>query len=169
MNSHPGPDNGGCNTNCHPGFRRLVEGAQLEFDKLYYLNEILDYRQAQIAVAQIYCDALEIGIPEDQKVDQFDEVEWHNSLLIAKHEGSAERSKAAIDLLERFNPILGWVHHSDIFDSPRYTQGYSYSKPSIYLAARLAESPMPMEQIRKKVEDLSQCTYSLPNSYSDIF
>lgn len=169
MNSNPGPDNYGGNTNCHPGFHRLVEGTHLEFDELYHLNEILDYRQGQIALAEIYCYALEIGVPEDRQVGQFNQREWLGSQLIAKNGSSIERSKVAIDLLKRYDTIMGWVHQLCIFDSPLPGQGYDYSKPTAYLAARLAESPMPTHQIHKKLEDLSQCTYSLPNNYSNIF
>ncbi|KAH8588568.1 hypothetical protein B0O99DRAFT_638995 [Bisporella sp. PMI_857] len=169
MNSHPGPDNGGCNTDCHPGFYKLIEGTRLEFDELYRLNEILDYRQGQIGLAEIYCYALEIGVPEDRQVGQFDEFEWRGSQLKKKHGRSAEHSRVVIDLLERFDTIRGWVIQLRIFDSPGPQQGFGYSKPKAYLAARLAESPMPTQQIHKKLEDLLQCTYSLPNSYSGIF
>jgi hypothetical protein len=168
MNSNPGPDNYGCNTNCHPGFHRLVEGTGLEFDELYRLNEILDYRQGQIGLAEVYCYELEIGVPEDQQVSQFDEQEWLGSQFIAKNGRSTERSKAAINLLKRYETILGWLRDLDIFDSPLPRQGLDYSKPAVYLATRLAESSMPTQQIHKKLENLSQCMYSLPNSYSDI-
>jgi hypothetical protein len=147
----------------------LVEGTRLEFDELYRLNEILDYRQGQIGLAEIYCYALEIGVPEDRQVGQFDEFEWEGSQLIAKNGRSTERSKVAIDLLKRFYTIRGWVIQLCIFDSPLPRQGLDYTKPTAYLAARLAESPMPTQQIHKKLEGLLQCTYSLPNSYSDIF
>ncbi|KIN06972.1 hypothetical protein OIDMADRAFT_150218 [Oidiodendron maius Zn] len=156
MNSNPGLDNSGCNTNCHPGFHKLVEGTPLEFDKLYRLNDILDYRQGQIGLAEIYCYTLEIGVPEDRQVDEFDESKWYRSQLLAKNGSSTERSKVAIDLLKRFHTIKGWVIHLYIFDSPLPGQGYDYSKPTAYLAARLAESPMPTHQIHKKLEDLSQ-------------
>jgi hypothetical protein len=169
MDSNPGPDNAGCNTDCHPRFCKLIEGTRLEFDELYRLNEILDYRQGQIGLAEIYCYALEIGVPEDRQVGQFDEFEWEGSQLKEKNGRSTERSKVAIDLLEKFYTIRGWVIQLDIFDAPRPQQGLDYSKPKAYLAARLAESPMPTQQIHKKLEDLLQCTYSLPNSYSDIF
>jgi hypothetical protein len=169
MGSNPGLDNSGCNTDCHPGFHKLVEGTRLEFDELYRLNEILDYRQGQIGLAEIYCYALEIGVPEDRQVDQFDEMEWLGSQLIAKNGRSTERSRVAIDLLKRFYTIRGWVINLCIFDSPLPRQGLDYSKPTAYLAARLAESPMPTQQMHKKLEDLLQCMYSLQNSYSDIF
>jgi hypothetical protein len=169
MDSNPGLDNLGCNTNCHPGFHKLVEGTRLEFDELYRLNGILDYRQGQIGLAEIFCYALEIGVPEDQQVDQFDEFGWLGSQLEAKNGRSTERSKVAIDLLKRFYTIRGWVFQLDIFDSPLPWQGFDYDKPAAYLAVRLAEGPMLTQQIYKKLEDLSQCTYSLPNSYSDIF
>jgi hypothetical protein len=169
MDSNPGPDNAGCNTDCHPRFYRLIEGTHLEFDELYRLNEILDYRQGQIGLAEIYCYALEIGVPEDRQVGQFDELEWEGSQLKEKHGRSTERSKVAIDLLKKFYTIRGWVIQLQIFDPPRPQQGLGYSKPKAYLAARLAESPMPTQQIHKKLEDLLQCTYSSPNNYSDIF
>jgi hypothetical protein len=169
MNSKPGPDNGGGNTNCHPRFYRLIEGARFEFDQLYCLNEILDYRQGLIGLAEIYCYALEIGVPEDRKVDQFDETEWLRSYLREKNGMSAERSKVATDLLKRFDTIRGWVMQLRIFESPRHHQGYNYSKPTVYLAARLAESSMPIQHIHEKLEDLLQCMYSLLNSYYHIF
>ena len=165
MDSKPGRDNSGCNTDCHPGFYRLIEGICPEFDQLWRLNEILDYRLGQTKLAELYCYALEIGVPEGQQIDQFDEVKWHHSLLEEKHRGS----KVAIDLLEKWKTIKGWMIRLDIFDPPRSGQGFDFSKPEAYLAARLAETPMSTEQIHKKLEDLAQCMYSLPNSYSDIF
>jgi len=164
MNSNPGPDNAGCNTNCHPRFYKIIEGTQLESNELYRLNEILDYRQSQIRLAETYCHALEIGVPEDRQVGQFDELEWQGTQLKAKHGNSPERSKIAIDLLERFWTIRGWVIQLGIFESPLPQQGLAYSKPKAYLAARLAESSLPIQQIYKKLEDLLQCTYSLTNS-----
>jgi len=85
MESMPGPDNAGCNTNCHPKFYRLIEGAHFEFDELYRLNEILDYRQGQMALAEIYCYALGIGVPGSLKVN-----EWINFM---KSNGRVPTSK----------------------------------------------------------------------------
>lgn len=102
-------------------------------------------------------------------VGQFDESAWQGSQLKEKHGGPADRSKAAIDLLERFGTIRGWVIQVGIFDSPLPQQGHASSKPEVYLAARLAESTMTTQQIYKKLEDLLQCMYSLLNIYSDVF
>jgi hypothetical protein len=168
MDSNPGLDNLGCNTSCHPGFHKLVEGASLDFDELYRLNAILDYRQGQLALAEIYCYALEIGVPEGQQVDQFDEHGWHGSQIEAKNGRSIERSKAAIDILKRFKTVRSWVFRLDIFDPPLPGQGPSYDKPVAYLAVRLAQDSMPTQQIYEKLEDLSQCTYSLPKVYSEF-
>jgi hypothetical protein len=55
-------------------------------------------------LAEIYCYALEIGVPEDRQVDQFDESEWEDTQLREKHR-STERSKVAINLLKRFYAI----------------------------------------------------------------
>ena len=76
MSLYPGPDNVGCNTNCYLRFYRLVEGAPADFDDLYHLNEILDYRRSLISVAEFYCYHLEIGIPKGRLLDQFDKTEW---------------------------------------------------------------------------------------------
>jgi hypothetical protein len=169
MNSIPGPDNLGGNTNCHPGFRKLVEGTRLEFDELYRLNEILDYRQSQLGLAEVYCHALEIGVPEDRQIDKFDEYGWLRFQHEAKNGRSTERSKFATDILQRFDTIRSWLFDLRIFDYPLPHQGLDYDNPEAYLAVRLAEGPMPTQQIYKKLEDLLQCTYSWPNGYSDIF
>ena len=169
MESKPGPDNGGCNTNCHPGFHKLVEGAPLEFEKLYYLDGILDYREAQMVFAELYCEFLEIGVPEGQKANQFDEDEWEDTQLRLKNGRSPKDSMVATDLLKRFYTIRGWVNRLGIFDSPGPGQGFDYSKCTEYLAARLAESRIPTQQIHGKLEILLQSKCCLPNTYSHIF
>ena len=159
MDSKPGPDNGGCNTDCHPSFYKLIEGTHFEIDELYRLNETLDYRQDQIRLAEIYCCALGIVVPEDQQAGQFDEIAWEGSQLIRRQERFTEGSKVASDLLERFYTVRAWVVQLGIFDSPLPHQGLGYTKPKTYLSAKLAESPLPTQQIHKKLEDLLQCTY----------
>jgi hypothetical protein len=174
MKSYPGLDNAGGNTNCHPGFYDLVQGRHLEFDELYRLNGILDYRQSQMGLAEFYCGTLEIGVPENRQADQFDEYGWLDSHHKAKRatptdrsqaaiDLCAQRSKAAIDVLDRFHTIHSLVFNARIFSSPGPNQGFAYRKPKSYLAARLTESSMPIPQIEKKLEELLQCTYSLPN------
>ena len=168
MSSHPGPDNSGCNTNCHPGFHKLVEGCPVDFEDLFHLNGILDYRQGQDAQAEIYCYVLEIGVPEGQQVGQFGEWEWLHSQYRAKDQGSTEHSKIAADLLERYKTIKRWIRWLHIFDPPVDWQGFTYSKPKAYLAVRLAEGPMPIQQIHEKLENLSQSMCPLSKSHFDI-
>ncbi len=168
MNSFPGPDNLGGNTDCHPGFYQLVKGAFIDFDELYYLNNVLDYRQGKLVQAESYCTALKIGVPEDQQIRHFDQRQWQLSYFKARNGKSAESVRAS-ELLKRFDTIRSWLIQLGIFDSPLPGQGNSYSKPRIYLAARLAESKMPEKQIRQLLEELAQCTYSLSCRYSNLF
>jgi hypothetical protein len=163
MNSYPGLDNAGTNVSCHSGFHRLVQGRPFEFEDLYRLNGILDYRQGQMGLAEVYCRTLEIGVPENRQADQFDEYGWLDSLHKAKRATPADDSKAAIDVLDRYDAIHSLVWNARIFDSPGPNQGWDYTKPEAYLAFRLTESPMPIPQIEKKLEELLQRTYSLPN------
>ncbi|TAQ85596.1 hypothetical protein B7494_g6083 [Chlorociboria aeruginascens] len=157
MSSHPGADNLGGNTNSHPLFHMLVEGAEVEFERLYYLNDILDYRRGQIGLAELYCYALEIGMPEDRQIDKFDVFEWEAFHLYEKNgPTSAERSQVATEIWKRKETIRSWVMQLQIFDRPVSGQGLSYSKPREYLAIRLTESPMSLEEIHKKLEDLLQ-------------
>ena len=169
MNSHPFADNVGSNTNCHPYFHRLIEGAHFEFDRLYKINDILDYRLGQNALAEIYCNAMEIGVPEGLRLDQFDASEWKGRQHEAKKGRSPEQSKTAQDLLKRFDTVREWDRRSGLFDRPCPWQGLDYLKPVWYLAARLAESPMSSQEIHEKLEALLQGTYALLNTYSDIF
>ena len=46
-------------------FYRLIEGTLIDFNNLYYLNRILNYRQGLIRVVEIYYYYLEVGILED--------------------------------------------------------------------------------------------------------
>jgi hypothetical protein len=158
MNSKPGLDNSGCNTDCHPGFYKLIEGKEVDFDELYRLNNILNYRLCQLGLAEYYCSLLVIANPEEP-IRQFDETVWEHSQLEAKRGRSPERSKDAIELLDRFYTIRGWIGRLDIFDPPRPEQGLSYLKPKHYLSVRLAQSSMSMQQIDQKLEDLSQRMY----------
>ena len=73
-------------------------------------------------------------------------------------------SKDAREKWKRFEAIRGRVYQSQIFGHPLRWQGFGYPKPCIYLAARFTESPMTMEEIQKKLDDLLQCTYSSPNT-----
>ena len=108
INSKPGPNNAGYNTNCHPGFHRLIEGAQLDFKKLYKLDEILDFSLGQMELAESFCSALELGIPENRQLHQFDYVQWKDSLrsqIRERHKRITEASKVAANLLEKYESI----------------------------------------------------------------
>jgi hypothetical protein len=166
MNSKPGPDNIGPNTNCHPRFKRLVEGKDLDLDELHRCDNILDFRQAQMIKAEEYCGPLGIGLPNDQRADKIDPWEWKRSRFIEKNEGPPESSKSAIDLLKKFDTAISWIHNLQIFDIALPGQGLGYPKAWYYLAFRIAESPIPTEQIKKKLEDVVQCMCSLPTVIS---
>jgi hypothetical protein len=98
MSSHPGPDNAGGNTNIHPVCYWLIEGREVEFDKIYRINETLNYRQIHTQLADTYCYALQLGVPEGRHIDQFDQRKWENFQLREKNEGSPILSKSARDL-----------------------------------------------------------------------
>jgi hypothetical protein len=169
MNSNPGVDNLGSNTNCHPGFHRLVEGAHLDIDEVYRPNEILDYRLGLIEQAESYCHVLGIGMPKGLEADQFDYYKWVDIQYKAQRGTSAECLKVALDLKKKFDTITSWLFYSDIFESPLSGQGLYFTKPDKYLAFRLAESPIPTEQILEMLEELCQSIYLLSNSYFYIF
>ncbi|KAL3422275.1 hypothetical protein PVAG01_06431 [Phlyctema vagabunda] len=158
MNSNPGSDTLGGNTACYFGIRRLTEGAFFDLAKLSQLNDTLDYRKSQIDLAVALCGDLDIEVSQDQQVDQFEQFEW-SLLQYERRDGSRvdiESSKAAAEVLKRFDTIRGWLYDLEIFDSPLPGQGFHYNKPTVYLSAMLAESPLPVQQIRKKLEDLEQ-------------
>ncbi|KUJ17161.1 uncharacterized protein LY89DRAFT_718821 [Mollisia scopiformis] len=127
MNSNPGRDNEGGNTNCHPRFHRLIEGAEFDIDQLYRLNEILDYREGQMRLAEFYCGILDIGVPEGWQGNKFEEYAWKLPYLKEKSEPSTDRSNSAIEVLEKFSMIRSWVFQLGIFDSPLPHQGFAYS------------------------------------------
>lgn len=106
---------------------------------------------------------------EDRQAGRFDETDWYLSQIKQKKEKSAERSRAAINLLERYHTIHGWVMRSEIFDSPNGKQGYPYSKPDVYLAALLAETSKSLQEIRLMLDSLVQCKcFAAMKGFSDI-
>ncbi len=94
-------------------------------------------------------------MPEDRRAEAFDEWKWLGELYEVKQRRSAADSKAVVDLRKRFNTIKGWLFELDLFFSPLPRQGFHYPKPRAYLAYRLAETFIPMNQVREKLERLA--------------
>ncbi|KAL2063113.1 hypothetical protein VTL71DRAFT_6185 [Oculimacula yallundae] len=157
MSSKPGLDNAGGNTDCHPGFRDLIARRSVEFEELYRLNEILDHRQEQLSLAEDYCRALEIDSFGGVQVAQFDGFEWVGNLRKEVYEASSNPASPAVEKLSRYERIWRRIIQLGLFDEPLPGQGYSYSKPKVYLAFMLTESSeMSLEEIYEKLQNLQQ-------------
>ncbi|CAG8982839.1 hypothetical protein HYALB_00006649 [Hymenoscyphus albidus] len=157
MYSRPGPDDGVCNTSCHSQFDELIKGTEFEFKELSDLNAILDYRLEKNKLGELYCYALDIGIPEGQRISDINDQAWRDSLLKrGRNPRDKEDGEAAVALLDRYEAICKWIREGKIFDPPSEGQGSSYVKPNAYLAIRLAETEMALEEIKMKLENLRQ-------------
>ncbi|CZT03191.1 uncharacterized protein RCO7_09261 [Rhynchosporium graminicola] len=135
MSSRPGRDESGGDTRCHSLCKQSIQGI-LESDRLLILNDMLNYRNPHLELAGRY--AVKLGSSKDGIPDQFDQVEWHSSLNKDRISGSSVRKHRAADLKKRFADMLDFIDDLRLFDSPLWTQGFDYSKPPEYLAAKLA-------------------------------
>jgi hypothetical protein len=159
VNSKPGLDKMGSNTNCHPGIKELVRGEEVTHEELFRLDTVLDYRMTQITVTEVYCKFLGIEITDGKEARNFDQHEWHIKQKKIKGGQDAEQAKIAVEQLKRCDTIHHHIIYQDIFDRPRGLQGSGYVKPRAYLSARLAETTIPTDIVIQKLDLLEQCTY----------
>jgi hypothetical protein len=163
MGSNPGIDNSGNNTDYHPGIHRLVSGEYLDLKEISRLNEVLEYRMSQMAVAEVYCYFLGIGVPDDRLPHEWDEWKWYIMQAKIRDGQDAEQAKAVMEEKKRFEDIRSQIYQLGVFDKAQgvLEQGQTYVKPIAYLAARLAKRTMPLPAIVQKLKDLIQCMYCL--------
>lgn len=152
MDSFPGPDNVGGNSN-HWRFKELLQGKKYPEEVLVYQNDILDYRLSAMTLASQYVSFLDIQFPDCL---MFDTDAWCNDLALKVIKDSD--SKGTKSKLEKFTEVRRYIMDTKLFDRPMASQGFSYGKLWDYLAIALVESSsLSTEEIRDKIDGLVKC------------
>jgi hypothetical protein len=155
LNSFPGNDALGCNSH-HAAFQRLVREESFDkehFDKehLEDLSNILCYRMSTIKLATDFKDYLDLQIAD---AHLFDTWAWEVKTLEACDINEPDITKAK-EPWTRYENIQSLIDDAGIFTPATRSQGFSYSKPSEYLAIAFYESGRLRAQILKDIEKLT--------------
>jgi hypothetical protein len=146
MNSYPGNDAWRSNSSYHRRFGLLSQGIIDYEDSVEEDSKVLCYRLSMINLVTELKDYM--GLP---MVDAhlFDVCTWMETLLIkCRHNPGISSAEKPCKL---YHNIYRMVFDAKIFDPP---VGFSYSKPTEYLAIAFYESGRSTEQISYDIEKL---------------